>query len=114
LARANQQSIETLKNFVDAIGVVAVLPPPIADTQAAESLRPMFLEAEAQLQALSLDLSSPPTSPPTQSVPREPSHELAVSPQISAIEALIARTNNVQLALFRYRQLLQTGTGAYE
>ncbi len=116
-AQANKLAIKALRGFVNALAVVAAFPPPQGDAEKSEALRQLLLHAEMNLQTLAFSLAAPfdvssgalvDSMPPALSPDDEP------SPQISALEALMARLNNVKMTLFHYRRLLHTEAGAYE
>ena len=116
-AQANRIALGALKNFVNALGVVAAFPPVDGDEQASETLRNLVQQADSSLQTLASSLSAP-FDPSRGAVVTSPTSarppDAAPSPEVGALEALMARLNNVQITLLHYRRLLHAEAGAYE
>jgi multidrug resistance protein MdtO len=117
LARANRLAIRALKNLVRAVGVVSAFPQPSGEGANPEALSQLYAKADARLETLAASLSTPfdgSFSKVAGSMTPAPAPDAARTPQIGALEALMARLNQVQLTLFHYRRLLEPKAGAYE
>ena len=115
LARANRLATRALENLVRAVGVVAAFPPPAGgDAENPEALRQLYAQADSRLRTLTASLAAPFDATFVKVAAEPLAPDVARSPQIGALEALMARLNQVQLTLFHYRRLLQPKAGAYE